>query len=329
MKFMLGYQLRRDSAFLDEIVAQKEHIHEVYFSWGDMPNGRNDQLNNKDFLPFEAQARQIEDLKRLTEEGISLNLLLNGNCYGRDSLSRKFFMGLGDTVDYIGENFSLTSITTTSPMIAKFMKDNFPVLEVRASVNMRIGTVEGMEYVENLFDGYYIQREYNRDFAHLKKIKSWCDEKGKKLYGLANSGCLNYCSAQTFHDNLVAHEKELATIDNAYEFQGMCHQYLKEEKHYGALITNTNFIRPEDISHYEEYFTAMKLATRVSRNPAHILRSYIRQKYVGNILEILEPAHNIYPYVLENGNPLKLVKINTAVAVYEDENIKEKENAHK
>ncbi len=323
MKFMPGYQLRRDSAFLDEIIAQKERIHEVYFSWGSMPNGRNDQLNHKEFLPFEAQARQIEDLGRLSKEGISLNLLLNGNCYGRDSLSRKFFTNLGDTIDYLQENFSLTSVTTTSPIIAKFVKDNFPKLETRASVNMRIGTVEGMDYLADVFDGYYMQREYNRDFTQLKKIKAWCAENGKKLYGLANSGCLNFCSAQTFHDNLVSHENEIAAVDNAYEFHGMCHQYLKDEKHYDALIKNTNFIRPEDIALYEEYFTAVKLATRVSRNPAHILRSYIRQKYVGNILEILEPAHSIYPYVLENGNPLKLVKIDTDIAVYE-----EKENAH-
>lgn len=324
MKFMPGYQLRRDSAFLDEIIAQKEHIHEVYFSWGNMPNGRNDQLKHKEFLPFEAQARQIEDLERLSKAGISLNLLLNGNCYGRDSLSRKFFMNLGDTIDYLQEAFALTSITTTSPIVARFVKDNFSRLETRASVNMRIGTVEGMDYLADVFDGYYMQREYNRDFAQLKKIKAWCEENGKNLYGLANSGCLNFCSAQTFHDNLVSHENEIATMDNAYEFHGMCHQYLQDEKHYEALIKNTNFIRPEDISLYEEYFTAVKLATRVSRNPAHILRSYIRQKYVGNILEILEPAHSIYPYVLENGNPLKLVKINTDIAVYE-----EKDNAHK
>ncbi len=317
MKFMPGYQLRRDTAYVDELIAQKTHIHEVYFSWGSMPNGRNDQLSAKQFLPFEAQQRQIEDLGRLSKEGISLNLLLNGNCYGKDSLSRKFYNDLGDTVDYLKESFTLTSTTTTSPMIAKFIKDNFPDLEVRASVNMRIGTPEGMDYLAHLFDGYYMQREYNRDFKRIKLLKRWSDDNGKKLYLLANSGCLNFCSAQTFHDNLVSHEKELAQMDNAYVFHGMCHEYLKEEKHYKALIENTNFIRPEDIRLYEEYFTAAKLATRVSRNPAHILRSYIAEKYVGNILDILEPAHSIYPYVLENGDPLKLVKINTDIPVYE------------
>ena len=37
-----------------------------------------------------------------------------------------------------------------------------------------------------------------------------CDAEGKELYMLANSGCLNNCSAHVFHDNLVAHEAQIA-----------------------------------------------------------------------------------------------------------------------
>ena len=40
MKFMVGLQNRNDD-FLQSIIQNKEHIYEVYFSWGDFPNGRN------------------------------------------------------------------------------------------------------------------------------------------------------------------------------------------------------------------------------------------------------------------------------------------------
>ncbi len=317
MKYMLGYQINSDDNFIEEIIALKGHIYEVYFAWGDIPNGRNNQLINDTLAPWEAQAKQISDLKRLSENGVNLNLLLNGNCYGAESQSRAFFNKTGDTIDYIKESFGLSSITTTSPLIAKFIKNNFPDIEVRASVNMKIGTTEGMDYVSEYFDGYYMQREYNRDFNKIKELKTWCDQNGKKLYILANSGCLNNCSAQVFHDNLVAHETEISKMDNAYEFHGMCHEYLKNPDHYTVLIENTNFIRPEDMHLYDEYFAAAKLATRVSKRPMHILKSYINEKYSGNILDILEPSHSIYPYVLENGNPLKLVKIDTDLPMYE------------
>ncbi len=319
MKFSVGYQISENQYFIDEIINNKEHIYEVYFSWGDMANGRNNQLNNSMLLPWEAHQKQIADLKKLAEKGLSFNLLINGNCYGKDSQSRAFFNEIGNTVDYILSEFGLNSITTTSPLVAKFIKSNFEDIDVRASVNMKIGTVEGIEYLSGYFDSFYMQREFNRDFNRIKELKNWCDKHGKKMFMLANSGCLNNCSAQTFHDNLVSHETEISKMDNAYQFVGICRDFLKKEENYKYLIERTNFVRPEDMHLYDEYFVAAKLATRVSRSPASILKSYINQKYVGNILEILEPAHSIYPYVLENGNPLKIIKINTDIPMYQYE----------
>ncbi len=308
MKFTVGLQYTNDS-FLSCVLENKEHIHEVYFAWGDFPNGRSNQLQNEHFTPWELQIRQMEILKLLSENGLKLNLLFNANCYGKDSQSRAFFNKIGQTMDFIQSSYGLYSVTTTSPLIAKFVKNNFKDVAVRASVNMEIGTIQGMDYLAEHFDGYYMKRELNRDFEAIEKLSAWCRENGKQLHMLANSGCLNHCSAHNFHDNLVAHEQEIAQMDNAYQFGGICREYLKSEAHYISLIKDTNFIRPEDVYKYEPYFEAVKLATRIHRSPSMVLRSYIRGKYSGNILELLEPAHNIYPYVIENGDPLKLVKI--------------------
>ncbi len=302
MKFSIGYQLSSETDFINRIIEYKERIYELYFSWGDFPNGRNNQIKRADMLPWEAQNKQMEDLKKLSDAGIKLNLLFNANCYGSDSQSREFFAKIGDTIDYIKNNYGLASVTTTSPLIAKFIKNNFENLHIRASVNMEIGTIEGMKYISEYFDSFYMKRELNRNF---------------ELYLLANSGCLNHCSVHNFHDNLVAHENEIAKMDNAYDFRGICKEFLRKEENYIALIKNTNFIRPEDIHRYEPYFKAAKLATRVNPRPIRILESYIKGSYSGNILELLEPAHNIYPYIVENGNPLKLVKLDTDIAFLE------------
>lgn len=308
VKFSVGLN-NKDYSFIETIKEYKDKIYEVYFSWGDFPNGRANQLSGEGYTRWELQQMQINALKELRKENIKLNLLFNANCYGADSQSRAFFEKIGTTVDYIKENFDLSSITTTSPLIAKFIKNNFEELEVRASVNMEIGTIEGMQYIADYFDSYYMKRELNRDFDAIEKLHKWCREKGKKLYMLANSGCLNYCSVHNFHDNLVAHESETSKMDNAYNFGGMCKEFLKKEENYKSLIEDTNFVRPEDIDKYENYFEAVKLATRISRCPEMILKSYAHEKYLGNILDILEPAHSIYPYVVENGEPLKLVKL--------------------
>ena len=303
MKFSIGYQLHPDNSYIEEIIKRKDSVSEVYFSWGNFPNGRNNQLKNTFLTPWEAQEKQISDLEEFSNAGIKLNLLLNATCYGKDSQSRAFFEKVGDTICYIQEHFSLGCVTTTSPLIAKFVKDNFENIDVRASVNMCIGTVEGMEYVADIFDSFYLKRELNRDFTAISKLKQWCDENGKKLYALANSGCLNNCSAHTFHDNLVSHENEISQMNNGYSFKGICHTFLSKECNIQKISEYTGFIRPEDIYLYEDLFSSMKLATRVNSDPVKVLRAYIdRKKHIGSTFELLEPNHTgtIAPYFLEN-----------------------------
>lgn len=89
--------------------------------------------------------------------GIKLDLLFNANCYGRYSLSQYLENLVCSVIEHISE-IGLDVVTTTSPMIARIVKENFSDIDVRASVNMRIGTVKGMEYLADLFDSFHIQQ---------------------------------------------------------------------------------------------------------------------------------------------------------------------------
>ena len=301
MLFSVGYQLREDDLFLNAVLENKDSISELYFAWDDFANGRN-TLSGSGLYKYSAIKKQESDFSQIKAAGIKFNLLLNANCYGADAQSRQFFMKVGDTVDYLSDLYGLSGVTTTSPLIAKFLKQNFPEIDVRASVNIGIENTDGMDYIAEWFDSYYLKREYNRDMSRLKAARAWCDKNGKKLYGLANSGCLNFCSAHTFHDNLVAHENEVAARDNAYEFEGQCYTYLSKEEKRKDWLRITNFIRPEDIGLYEGLFDGLKLATRVNRNPARIISSYTKGSYSGSLPEILEPNHSglFYPFIIEN-----------------------------
>ncbi len=302
MKFIIGYQLTEDENFVRSIVENKDKIKEVYFSFGDFPNGRASVKHDSGMTLFEKQKREEKDLVTLANAGLDFNLLFNGNCYGADSLSRAFFHKIGDTVDYLRSYLSITSVTTSSPIIAKFLRENFENIDIRASVNMEIGTVEAIEYISRYFDSFYVKRECNRDRKALARLREWCLAEGKEMYLLANSGCLSHCSAHTFHDNLVSHEAEIAKMDNCYSFEGVCHSFLKDEKNREKWLSRTTFIRPEDISLYEEFTTAVKLATRVNRDPKRVLESYTAANLSGNITSILEPDHShlFYPFVTEN-----------------------------
>lgn len=305
MKFSVGYQLIASTDFLQAIISNKKNIYEVYFAWDGFANGRNSTYIADDFSQWDAHERKMSDLRAISENGIKLNLLFNATCYGAESLSRAFFESIGDTTDFVKNTFGLDSITTTSPLIGKFIKDNFSGIEVRASVNMSIGTIEGMDYVSRYFDSFYLKRELNRDFTAIRQLKKWCGDNGKRLYALANSGCLNNCSAHMFHDNLVSHENEIRKMDNGYAFQGICKEYMSDPKNLPRLLDITNFIRPEDVELYEGLFPALKLATRVSADPVRILKAYIENKrFSGSVFDLLEPNNTnvLYPYILENSN---------------------------
>ena len=281
MRFSVGYQ--PDAAWIDAVVERAASVHELYFAYGSMPSGR---------APVADADRQLDDLGRVADAGIGLNILFNANCYGSRSLSRRFFTEVGDTIERFAADGALTGVTTTSPLVARFVKDNFPALKTRASVNMEIGTEEGMDYLSDVFDGYYLKRELNRDREAVRRIKAWCDAHGKKLYILANSGCLNFCSSHVFHDNLVAHEAEIAREDNGYAYGGTCWTWLARPENRATWMERTNWIAPGDVPKYEGLCTAMKLATRINAHPVRILESYATGSHIGNVMSLLEPDHS-------------------------------------
>lgn len=300
MKFSVGYPQYNHPEFISSILQNPTHIAEVYFSFGGIPNGRSPLFIDES--KYEAQSRILSDLDRINEVGIALNLLLNANCYGEESLSRVFFENIGDTVDFLSGKYNLTSVTTTSPLIGKFIHANFEDIKVRASVNMAIASPFAADTLKDYFDGFYLKREYNRNFKELRKFRKWCDENSKKMYILANSGCVNECPAHTFHDNLVAHEAEIVKFDNAYSFSGICRDYLKTDSNRSSIVRDMNYIRPEDTYLYEGLCDSMKLATRTNPHPAVILDAYISKCYRGAVTDLLEPDNGsaMLPMIVDN-----------------------------
>ena len=304
MKFAVGYQLpEEDEEPLVDIVRDfRDHIHEVYFPWLDMPSGRSPMSARDGAADWQAQPRLEADLRALKDMGVRLDILFNANCYGRQSLAVSLANRVGSVVAHLLDTVGLDAVTTTSPFIARTIQEHFPQLDVRASVNMRIGTVKGMSYLADLFDSFYLQREYNRDLDRIRELKAWADAHAKGLLCLVNSGCVNFCSAQTFHDNLVAHDRE---VDPAGALPGfdphVCWGLLRNRANWPVVLQST-WIRPEDLHRYEGLFEEVKLATRVHARPRAVIDAYARGRHRGNLLDLLEPnfSRALAPYILDS-----------------------------
>ena len=304
MKFAVGYQLPEDDEepLVDVVRDFKDQIDEVYFPWLDMPSGRSPMSSMDGAVDWQAQARLESDLRAFKDMGVKLDLLLNASCYGRHGFSHHMANLVRSIVAHLCDTVGLDVVTTMSPFLAQTVKRNFPAIDVRASVNMRLGTVKSFQYVADLFDSFYIQREYNRDLSRVEELKEWCDGAGKRVCMLANSGCLNFCAVQTFHDDLVAHEEEVSqTMNVSDDAPALCWRYYRSRDNWPAFLQNS-WVRPEDVHHYASDFSVIKLATRMHASPRRVVRAYCEGRYAGNLPDLLEPGHGplFAPYIVDN-----------------------------
>ncbi|MFH1377157.1 MAG: hypothetical protein ABIH86_00195 [Planctomycetota bacterium] len=292
-----------DGAFARLINEFRDSVAEVFFPWTTTPSGRAALTGSRGRINWGAQERLEADLVALRQSGVKLDLVLNANCHGDYALSKRLAnetLSIIDRIDTVAGGVDI--LTTASPVIAEFIKKIAPSIEMRASVNMRIGTVKGMEYIAEFFDSFHIQREQNRDLNRIADLKRWADANGKRLIILLNSGCMRDCSVQTFHDNCVAHERGIDEIDRIPgATPSRCRVFLKDKTRWVSILQNT-WIRPEDVRYIEPFFSIGKLATRMHDSPRLVLEAYASRRYHGNLVDLCEPGYSsiLAPYIIDN-----------------------------
>ena len=283
----VGYSTSANGELFSDIVSDyQESIAEVYFSWGMTPSGRP----GVPLTDWEAQERLEYELSALRKNNIKLDLLFNANCYGAEALSEYLESEYCNLLDYLASRDLLPEIiTTASPFIAGVLKKEFPAIERRASVNMRLDSTLALEFLGNLFDSFYIRRDLQRNLETVSMFRTWCNNNGKKMGILANSGCLRNCPVQTFHDNQVAHQHELYKYRNMPDNQTtfcMKH-YLNPENRSDFL--KSSWIRPEDLHLYDDLVDFVKIATRQHDRPRGVIAAYALRDYAGDLAALMEP----------------------------------------
>lgn len=303
MKYAIGYQLPDDDFSTPALVRDyREHVSEVYFALPGHPSGRTPLGLESGIATADARRIMHRELGELAEMGVGLVLLLNASCYGDGAVAADLVRSVEASVEDLLARHGLRSVTTASPVVARAVKAMKTGVRVHASVNMRVGTVRAMECLAGDFDGYYLQREHNRNLEHIDRLKTWCGAHGKDLLFLANSGCLRDCPWQTFHDNLVAHEagvRRRANVPSRYP--SPCWEFLHDRRRWPVLLQNT-WVRPEDVHRYQRWFGTMKLATRMHAAPRRVLDAYARGRYRGSLLDLMEPGYGplLHPYIVDN-----------------------------
>ena len=284
--------------FVEACTPWVARIREVFFAWPGVLSCRP----APEFTP-EVRERMFADLMWCRENGILLDTLFNCNCYGDNAISPELADFVEATLrDMNGRGLFPDIVTTTSPFIATVLRQRFPQVKIRWSVNIRVHGTVGFECVDELFDSFYASRECHRDIAYMKELSEWARSRGKVLGMQANSGCLRQCPFQQFHDNLHGHNRiRQSGVGAKFDFSVFRCRTNYARRNWEDFIRAT-WIRPEDVPAFEPYVDVVKLATRRHRFPVKVLNAYASYSYDGNLLDLMDPVHSdlFAPRVIDN-----------------------------
>ena len=290
-KLSIGYHAGNydglDCSWSRGVSSYRGFVSEIFFPLPGMVSG----VRQSDFANRDNASRFYRDLSRLRAMDVDGVLLLDASCYGGDVVTEPFFRLIERGVQTVKESIHLKAVVTMTPPLAEFLKKAFPKLEIRASVNERIGLVNQMEYAGRCYDGFYLRSDLSRDIRLVEKARKWCEAHEKSLHLVANSGCLYECPFLLEHLNTMGHQAEIAVGGSAWSGRAMqCREALVEAAN-RVQILQGGWIRPEDLGRMEGFFDTIALLSNDIPQALKVLKAYTEGRWDGDLLELLEPCH--------------------------------------
>ena len=282
-------------SFIDTCTPYVPRIKEVFFAWPLVTASRpmDDWTPNR-------KARIIADLQWARSNGIELDTIFNANCYGDISLSETLADHVTDKLHEMdAAGLFPEHLTTTSPFIATVVRQRFPQIKIRFSINMDIASEIALKYVDELYDEFYAGRNDHRSLDYIKRFSAWAQTHGKMMGIQANPGCLRNCPFHQFHNNLHGHNRMGQSAAGAkFNFSVFRCRTNYERGNYEDFL-RAIWIRPEDLPRYEPYVGVVKLATRRHPKPEQIIKAYATYSYNGDLAEIMDPCYK-FPMIIDN-----------------------------
>ena len=282
-----------DPESLKEIFKWKEcngnRIREIYLS------GPQEYAGSGRISPEQSFDEFADAVKKIHQEGIRVNLLMNSVCEGDDWYSGKVLNATMEYLIRVFEEYSVEAITISNPMYIREVRRRFPGVEICASVLADIDCIDkAVIYGKAGADSFTPDVNINRNLRLLKAIR---EKTGLEIKLMVNEGCLFKCPFRKFHFNYIAHKSRNPGVGGARGednvFSQNCIQVTKSDP---AQIFKSGWIRPEDLERYGDVTPFFKLVGRTSstRMICRALEAYMRQAWEGDLLELM--AGNLYSY---------------------------------
>lgn len=251
------------------------------------------------------------------EKGLEFSYLLNAPCLGNLQYSRKGYGQLIDLLQWI-EQSGTDSVVIGVPYLIDLVRKRFPRLKIKVSTTARVNTVrKALQYEEMGVEEIIIDEHINREFKTLEAIRKTvkCN-----LELIVNNICLWQCPYNYEHVNHDGHASREGEEEQYCYLQYPGYLCLYRKLMDPVELLKSPWIRPEDISHYEDLgYDHFKITERFKRTPLLLehVKAYENHRYDGNLLDLFTlprkgaftPVHLEYFIKPEHVNIMKVSEL--------------------
>ncbi|MCR5165972.1 MAG: U32 family peptidase [Oscillospiraceae bacterium] len=280
--------------FLSELAdKQPPDGNKIYEVYGSLPQDLVGNLRPPDSVPPMTLAQLEDNIAKLHKHGIKFNYVMNSELLPIP-LSEEYIYRIIKLLKKLSD-IGIDEVTATLPLIISIIKRYFPNLKINASICAEISTVrEAVEFEELGADVLVLDRDINRDFPLLRKIRSRFSG-GMKV--LCNSACVFHCINVHYHSTYSSAltNSSLMGLETGKSVFGIphCNFYCRRRFFSDpAELIKLHWIRPEDMPVYAaEGITMFKIDGR-DKEPEYlktIITAYLNGHYDGNLLHLLQP----------------------------------------
>ena len=300
----------------DDSLIDKVKDYPIYEVYGKMKNdfiggGRpNNELNDVETEKFERH------VKKVRENGIKFNYLLNGSCLSNREQDEEWQSKFKDFLTYLS-NTGVNALTVSNPFILQFVKKYFKdEFTVRVSTFACVDSYTKAKYWEDMGADYICADfvKINRDFNELKYMVEHL--KKAKIEILVTNSCLKNCPMIYTHTNGLSHASGSSSEKNKYEDWGLFFCQKRELEDLSEYIKSP-WVRPEDLEYYEKIgIENFKITERDFPTDELVKRvkAYTERNYDGNLLDLVQGHGVVTKDILE----LKKRDVHTRSDIYNE-----------
>lgn len=246
------------------------------------------------YLPSVDRAQVERTVASAHRRGIEFNYLLNASCMGNEEYSRDGQRRIREILDWVSE-IGCDSVTVGTIFLLQIVKRCYPQLKARISAHRFTDSPRKARFWEDHGADCIVLNEtaFARELALLRTIREAvsCD-----LSLIVNNSCRQDCAIAGTHATSLSHGSRCADGKQGVHLDYhmlFCLDYrLREPVNY----VRANWIRPEDLHHYEALgIDNFKIVERNTPTPELLRRvkAYSERRYDGNFFDLVLPFN--YP----------------------------------